>query len=267
MSKSDTVFSGAIPAMYDRYLGPMFTPYSDQLAARVGALATGAVLETAAGTGIVTALLAERLPQSVAITATDLNQPMLDFAAAKPGMQRVTFRQADAMQLPFPDASFDAVVCQFGVMFFPDKPRAHAEARRVLRPGGRYLFNVWDEISANPLIEAVEDSVAALYPARPPRFMTRTPFGYYDPPKIRADLRAGGFEDCTIEVISGEWRARSAADPAIGLTQGTPLRADIEAVDPTGLARATEAAINAVTETFGQAPVARTQALLITARK
>lgn len=267
MTSTDIVFAGSIPATYDRYLLPMFAPHAERIAARVGDLERGTVLETAAGTGIVTAILARTLPQAVAITATDLNQPMLDFAAAKPEMERVTFRQADAMQLPFPDASFDVVLCQFGVMFFPDKPAAHAEARRVLRPGGRYLFNVWGALAHNEMTQVVEDTLAALFPARPPRFMSRTPHAYHDPARIETDLRAGGFEQVTVEVISAEWRADSAADPAIGITQGTPLRADIEAAAAGGLAEATERATAALAERFGQKPVGRTQSLLATAVK
>lgn len=265
MSSTDTVFAGSIPALYDRYNHAKFQPHAAYVAARLAALTEGAVLEIAAGTGIVTAELVRTLPPQVAITATDLNAPMVDFAAAKPGMERVTWRQADAMSLPFPGASFDAVVCQFGVMFFPDKARAHAEAHRVLRPGGRYVFNVWDEITANEASHLIEETLATLYPARPPRFFSRTPMGYHDPVKIRADLRAGGFDDCTIEVASAEWRARSATDAAIGITQGTPLRAEIEAADPSGLSRATEAAAAALEARFGPVPVTRTRALLVTA--
>jgi SAM-dependent methyltransferase len=264
---SDAVFAGAIPATYDRYLGPMFAPHAEQMVARLPDLREGALLEIAAGTGIVTAMLARALPPAVAITASDLNQPMLDFAAAKPGLERVVWRQADAMQLPFPDESFDAVVCQFGVMFFPDKPRAHAEVRRVLRPGGRYLFNVWDVIATNEITLVIEERLAALYPERPPRFMSRTPYGYNDPRTIQEHLRAGAFMSGTIDIIRAEWRPPTPAEPAIGITQGTPLRAEIEEAQPGGLAAATEAATAALAERFGHNPVGRTQSLLVTTTK
>ena len=140
MTTGDSVFTGSIPALYDRHLGPMlFAPYAHDLAHRLVDMKAGSVLETAAGTGIVTQALAASLPSSVALVATDFNQAMIDFAAAKPGLERVSFRQADATKLPFGDASFDAVVCQFGVMFFPDRVAGYREARRVLKPGGRFV--------------------------------------------------------------------------------------------------------------------------------
>src|SRR6266851_4775897 len=152
VAQNDTVFAGSIPQFYDQKLGALlFAPYAADMAMRVRSLSSGRLLETAAGTGIVTRQLATHLPPDVEIVATDLNQPMLDYAAAQPGLQRVKWQQADALALPFPDASFDAVVCQFGVMFFPDRTKAYREARRVLRPGGHLVFNVWDRIEASPV--------------------------------------------------------------------------------------------------------------------
>jgi len=172
MPQTDAVFSGSIPAFYDRYLGPLlFEPYADDLARRLTDLTSGRVLETAAGTGIVTRMLVRALPGTVAIVATDLKQPMLDFAAAQAGVERVEWRQADALSLPFEGGSFDAVVCQFGVMFFPDKRAAHREARRVLKPGGRFVFSVWDRLEENELSQIVNDTIAALFPGDPPGFL------------------------------------------------------------------------------------------------
>ena len=269
MASTDATFSGAIAQFYDRYFGPpLFGPYGEDIARRLVGLSSGALLEVAAGTGIVTAVLARALPAGVAITATDLNQPMLDFAATKPGLHRVTWRQANAMALPFPDASFDAVICQFGVMFFPDRPRAHGEARRVLKPGGRYIFNVWDQLAHNPVFEIVHRAVAGLYPARPPGFIARTVCGYSDEVLIREDLRKGGFEACTVETLEKTWSASSSRDAAIGFCQGSPLRAEIEAADPDGPGRATEAAAAAIAAHFGGgSPDFSTHALLIEAEK
>jgi SAM-dependent methyltransferase len=178
---ADRVFGGSIPALYDRYLGPMiFAPYADDLAARLAGLRDGSLLETAAGTGVVTRALVSTLPRDVSIVATDLNQPMLDRASGQLASDRVTWRHADAQTLPFPDGMFDVVVCQFGVMFFPDKPRAFAEAARVLKPGGRFLFSVWDRIEENEFADVVVRAVAALYPQDPPMFLARTPHGHHD---------------------------------------------------------------------------------------
>src|SRR5690349_2607472 len=124
-SKPDTVFAGSIPELYETQLVPLiFEPYAADLARRVAALHPSRVLETAAGTGVVTRAMARLLPAHAELIATDLNQPMLDRAAAVGTERAVRWLQADAMRLPFDDASFDVVVCQFGVMFFPDK--AHA---------------------------------------------------------------------------------------------------------------------------------------------
>jgi len=165
MATSDSVFTGSIPALYDRHLGPLlFMPYAADLARRLADIKTGSVLETAAGTGIVTQALAAALPPAVELVATDLNQAMIDFAAAKPGMKRISFRQADATKLPFADASFDAVVCQYGVMFFPDRVAGYREARRVLKPGGRFLFNVWDSLAHNPVTAVVSTAWPPSFP-------------------------------------------------------------------------------------------------------
>ena len=231
-------------------------------------LSSGALLEVAAGTGIVTTILAQALPPEVAVTATDLNQPMLDFAATKPGLDRITWRQADAVALPFPDASFDAVVCQFGVMFFLDRQHAHAEAHRVLKPGGRYIFNVWDKLADNPVFEIVHRAVANLYPARPPGFIARTPCGYNDETVIRSDLQQGGFESCTITTVATTWSPSSARDPAIAFCQGSPLRAEIEAADPDGPVRATETAAAAIAAYLGgRSPDFKTRAVVVEATK
>src|SRR5260221_7926508 len=230
MQASDRLFAGSIPELYDSLLVPsIFDVCARDLAARVARLAPQQVLETAAGTGAVTAALVAQLPPQCAIVATDLNQPMLDRAATKPGLGgRVTFRQADALALPFEDRSFDAVVCQFGVMFFPDRIKGYAQARRVLKPGGRFLFNAWGEIGTSDFTKAVHDAVAALFPGNPPAFLARTPHGYHDVQKIRADVKAAGFGDISIETIDHVSKAPSPRQPAVAFCQGTPLPNEIE---------------------------------------
>src|SRR4030095_421696 len=132
------LYSGSVPALYDRYRGPVFfEPFAHDLADCVADLRSGNLLEIAAGTGVVTRVLARVLPETVSIIASDISQAMLDFAAAQPGLARISWRQADARPLPFDDSAFDAVLCQFGVMFFHDRLAGYREARRVLKPGGR----------------------------------------------------------------------------------------------------------------------------------
>jgi len=253
----DKVFAGSIPRLYDEYLVPLiFDPFAIDLAARVGACAPARVLEIAAGTGALTRRLATVLPADVALIATDLNQPMLDQAAASGTARPVEFRQADAMKLPFPDAAFDVVVCQFGAMFFPDKAQAYGEARRVLRPGGTFLFNVWDRIEDNVVTDVATAALATLFPDDPPRFMARTPHGYHDLAAIRRDLAAGGFTATPrTETLTATSRAASARIAAIALCQGTPLRSEIEARGADRLAEATDVAEAALARAFGAGPV------------
>src|SRR5215831_2312598 len=178
---SDKVFAGSVPKLYETYLVPLiFQSYAKDLARRAAERPVARVLEIAAGTGVVTRALAETLPASAAIVATDLNQAMLGQAAAVGTKRKVEWRQADAMQLPFGDAEFDAVVCQFGAMFFPDKAKAFAETRRVLKPGGEFVFNVWDRIEENEFADTILQALATVFPNDPPRFMARTPHGYHD---------------------------------------------------------------------------------------
>lgn len=265
--EADRVFQGSIPALYDRYLGPLiFAPYAADLAARLADLRHGSVLETAAGTGVVTRALAAALPQEVAIVATDLNQAMLDHAARELVSDRVTWRQADAQTLPFPDGTFDAVVCQFGAMFFPDKPRAFAAAARVLKPGGRFLLSVWDRIEENEFADVVVGAVAALYPDNPPMFLARTPHGHHDAAALEGLLRAAGFGATKVDSLTLESRAPDALAVAIGYCQGTPMRGEIEAQGAAALATATQVATDALTARYGPGPiVGRIRAHVITA--
>lgn len=249
------VFDGSIPGTYQQYMVPIFfRPYARDLAARLSARRPARVLETAAGTGAVTRELAAVLPGSTEIVATDLSAPMIEFAAAVPFSRTgrpVDFRPADALDLPFPDGSFDAVVCQFGAMFFPDRPRAFAEARRVLRPGGVLLFNVWDHIAANEFAATAASAVAALRPEDPPDFLSRVPYGYHDHVTISRDVAAGGFEAPRIETVDARSRAGAASDVAMAFCHGTPMRDEIESRPDLSLAEATDVVTNAVEERFG----------------
>jgi ubiquinone/menaquinone biosynthesis C-methylase UbiE len=253
---SDKVFAGSIPKLYDTYLVPLiFEPYAADLAKRLARLRPARVLEIAAGTGVVTRQLASALPASSSIVATDLNQAMLDQAAAAGMARPIEWRLADAMQLPFADGTFDAVVCQFGAMFFPDKPKAFAEARRVLRPGGFYLFNVWDRIEENEFADVVTAALASRFPDDPPRFMARTPHGYHDLKAIERDLASGGFKAPKLETLAERSRAASPRDVAIAYCQGTPLRNEIEAREASALDEATELAAEAIAKRFGRGAV------------
>ena len=267
---TDKVFSGSIPRLYEEYLVPLiFEPYAVDLAARAALRAATRVLEIAAGTGVVTRRLAAALPESVAIVATDLNPAMLDQAREVGTARAVEWRQADAMQLPFEDGAFDTVVCQFGAMFFPDKAQAFAEARRVLRPGGVFLFNVWDRIEENEFAATVTQALETVFPDDPPRFMARTPHGYHEVATIERDLRHGGFSaPADIVTVAARSRAASARIPAVAYCQGTPWRGEIEARDSSRLGEATDAAEQALVRRFGTGPVdAKIQAHVVTVQR
>ncbi|NUR25505.1 MAG: class I SAM-dependent methyltransferase [Catenulispora sp.] len=257
-SGTDKAFTGSIPALYDEHLVPMiFDPYAVDLAERLAARPVTAVLEIAAGTGVVTRRLASALPETVSITATDLNDQMLEVAAGIGTARPVQWQQADATRLPFAEGAFDAVVCQFGYMFPPDKAVAFSEARRVLRPGGALVFSVWDCIEENEFADVVTTALETLFPEDPPRFLARTPHGYHDLAQIMGDLRAGGF-DVTPEMISTltlPSRSASARTVAVAFCEGSPLRNEIEARDPARLGEATDVAQAAIARRFGPGPV------------
>jgi SAM-dependent methyltransferase len=253
--------------MYERYLVPLtFAPYAADLASRVAQRSPARVLEVAAGTGVVTRALASTLPEHAAIVATDLNQAMLDHAASLGAARPIEWRQADAQRLPFADAAFDAVVCQFGAMFFPDKAQAFAEARRVLRPGGVFLFSVWDRIEECEFEDTVTAALATVFPDDPPRFLARTPHGYYDKEAIARDLASGGFEaPPEIVTLAARSRADSPRIPAVAYCEGTILRNEIEARDPARLGEATDTVEHAIAQRFGAGAVdGKLQAHIIT---
>ena len=246
MTAADTVFAGSIPAIYDRYMVPLvFEPYARLVARRAAQLGPLRVLETAAGTGVVTRALSSAIPDAD-IIATDLNAPMLEQARQRISNPRVRFQAADAQALPFADASFDLVVCQFGIMFFPDKVCGNSEARRVLRQDGRYMLVIWDRVEHNLATMTAGRAVADLFPTDAGRFYERVPFRYHDVGQIEQDLLAAGFTDIEFETVELRSRAASARDAAIALVQGTPMRSDIEAIDPGRLAEATDVAEQAL---------------------
>lgn len=266
----DAAFVDSIPQVYERYLVPLiFEPYAIDLALRVTLKRPSRVLEIAAGTGVVTRQLARVLPPNVSIVATDLNQPMLDQAIAKGTIRPIEWRRADAMQLPFSDGAFDAVVCQFGAMFFPDKVQAFSEARRILRPGGVFIFNVWDGIDQNEFADTVTRSLEAVFPGDPPRFMARVPHGYHEPSDIAEDLALGKFARAPeFTTLPERSRAESPRIPALAYCQGTPLRSEIEARGASRLVEATDVATMALERQFGSGGVdGKIQALVVSVER
>jgi len=257
MVATDKSFAGSIPEIYDRLMVPLiFAPYAQDLAGRIAQVEPRDVLETAAGTGVLTRAIAARLSEQVRIVATDLNQPMLDLAATRqPPREGLAWQRADALALPFEDRTFGVVACQFGAMFFPDRIKGYGEARRVLKRGGRFFFNVWDRISENEIADVVTATLAALFPQDPPLFLARTPHGYHDVDRIRGELAAAGFTDIVVDSVDLRSKAASSRDAAVAYCQGTPLRNEIEARDPSRLEDATQAAAAALAGRFGEGPI------------
>ncbi|HVI28890.1 class I SAM-dependent methyltransferase [Hansschlegelia sp.] len=268
MAAADKAFTGSIAETYEEHLVPLiFQSYAWDMAERLRRIGPTDVLETAAGTGVVTRAIASVDPAPARLVVTDLNQAMLDVARSSLAKNaRIEWRQADALALPFRDDSFDAVVCQFGLMFFPDKAQGFREARRVLRQTGKFLFSVWDCLSANEFAAAVTEALAQMFPHDPPRFLPRTPHGYHDVDAIRRETLSAGFSDVEIDIVEGVSRCASSREAAIAYCQGTPLRNEILARDPSGLERATQHAAEALERRFGEGPIeGRIQAIVFAA--
>lgn len=237
MKEMELRFAGSVPEKYDELMVPLFFhPYAVELVCRARQVAPRRILETAAGTGVVTQALHEAFPEAH-LTATDLNSPMLEIARRRVASSDVRFVAANAQDLPFKDASFDLLVCQFGAMFFPDKVNGHREAHRVLRDGGTYLLAIWDRIERNPLSATAQHVLIEMFPDDPPLFMREGPFGYSDPLQIVGDVHAAGFGTVKLETVELRSRSRSARDAANALCHGTPMGVEVNERAPGSLDR------------------------------
>jgi len=269
MTEQHAAFVGSIPRNYDRYLGPLFFHgYADDLAARVAVSDGVRVLEVACGTGIVTERLAHRLQGRGSLVATDLNEAMLAHAQRRLGPRpNVEWRQADGTRLPFDAGSFDAVVCQFGLMFFPDKAAGVAEAFRILKSGGRYLFNVWDVIERNPAARITHETAASFFPVDPPGFY-RVPFSLHEPGGVTRFLEQAGFADIAWEYVETTGISPSAVEAATGLIEGNPIYDVIMQRRPEALSEIEAAVAAKVAAELGDHPVrCPMRALVFSARR
>lgn len=255
MSEQSSQFIGSIPENYDRGLGPhIFHDYAEDLARRAADIGPTDVLEIASGTGIVTRKLRDYLPSAARLVATDLNPPMLDVAQEKFDQgEKVEFKPADAVALPFEDSTFDLIVCQFGVMFFPNKPRAFSEAKRVLRSGGRYLFNVWGSLMENPYAEITQNVVTQFFPDDPPGFY-KVPFGYSDQSIVLSDMEAGGLKDLRCETITLNKEVADWELFAHGIVFGNPIIDEINSRNGVQAEEIEQAILSALRDRFDQEP-------------
>ena len=268
VDQADGVFAGSIPDIYDEYLVPLiFEQYAEDLAARTRALNPKSVLEVAAGSGVVPRAVAPVLEPGAEYVVTDLNVAMLERArSAQPDPSNITWRVADALDLPFEDNSFDLVLCQFGAMFYPDRVQGYREARRVLNGGGAFIFNMWDRIEENEFADEVTRSLAELYPDDPPQFLARTPHGHHETEVYRTELLNAGFGGVQVEAVDALSVAEDPKVPAIAYCTGTPLRSEIEARGGASLDEATAHGAEAIRTRFGEGPVkGRIRGYVITA--
>jgi len=256
MVNANAAFIGAIPENYDAYLGPLFFhQFADDIVERVSVFPGVSILETACGTGIVTERLLARLGGNGRLVATDLNEAMFLHArrrgVAGAGLE---WRQADAMALPFEAAAFDAVVCQFGLMFLPDKQQGLREALRVLKPGGQLLFNVWDALAANPIARIAHETIVAFFPENPPQFYS-VPFSLHDPAPIRGWLEGVGFAKVECHTLAKTGTSPAAVDAAHGLVEGNPVYAEIMNRRPEALGEIKQAVARRIAAELGDHPV------------
>ena len=268
MAGETSGYVGNVPQHYDQNLGPLlFSDYAADLARRIATLNPRRVLETAAGTGIVTRALRDALPANANLTATDLNAPMLDIAATKfRPSEAVEFRTADATALPFADSSFDAVVCQFGVMFFPDKDKSYREAIRVLATGGHYVFSIWDSHRHNPIGRIAHEVIGGFFPADPPQFQS-VPFAYRFEP-IKESLIDAGFASISATILRSQKKVADFAMLARGLVYGSPIIDQLQQRGGVDAERIVDAIVRNYRDAFGDEPaMIPRQAIVFSANK
>ena len=271
MASTHASFTGSIPEIYDAHLGPMLFEFpAKDLANRVKdkISAESKVLEVACGTGISTHYLREALPQNVHITATDLNPAMLDFAKNKhANLSGVTFEIADALSLPFDDQVFDAVICQFGIMFFPDKSKGLSEMARALKPGGILAFNVWDSMEQNRSVALAHETITSFFEIDPPQFLT-TPFGFYDIDHIKSLITQTGFTNIESHIVSETVEGLDATHIAKGFVEGNPGVIEINERATVEVSLVTKATADALEKAYGSSPLeVKFQEIVFTAIK
>lgn len=255
-------FSGSIPLNYERYLGPfLFEPYALDLVSRLQDKKYNDILEIACGTGRVTKHLAISVKHDT-ITATDLNPDMIAIAKERVADKKIKWMAADAMELPFDDNSFDLVVLQFGIMFFHDRSKGLSEAYRVLRPGGRLIFNTWDKTENVPAIYDGRKVIESYFEGDPPKFYS-IPFSMYDEKELKELPTNAGFKNVRVSLVKKEGYSPSSADLSRGIVEGNPIYFAIAERDPSLVDKIRNHVKKALTEKYGESVRVPLQAWII----
>ncbi|MEB3043802.1 class I SAM-dependent methyltransferase [Rhizobium mulingense] len=264
---SPTPFGEGVADLYQALLVPiLFEPYASEMAIVAERLKPVSVLEVAAGTGALTRALRARLDPAAEIVATDLSQAMIDVGAPSLTLSRTHWMHADAQNLPFAHAMFDLVICQFGVMFFPDRPKAYGEAKRVLRSGGGFLFSTWDALAANDFASCVDECLRRLFPSDPPDFFERLPYSYFDAGAIKAEVSSAGFEAVSCDRVTLTSVAATAHHVAAAFCKGSPLRGEIESRAPERMSEIVDEVAEQVASRYGANPCGDMSAFIVTGR-
>ncbi|ARM12000.1 MULTISPECIES: class I SAM-dependent methyltransferase [Rhizobium] len=267
LTTSPTRFGEGVADLYQALLVPLlFEPYASKLVIVAERLKPVSVLEVAAGTGALTRALRARLDPAAEIVATDLSQAMINVGAPSLTLSRTHWMHADAQNLPFAHAMFDLVICQFGVMFFPDKPKAYGEAKRVLRSGGHFLFSTWDSLAANDFARCVSECLTRLFPSDPPDFLERLPYAYFDPHTIKAQVSSAGFEAVSCDRVTLASVAATAHHVAAAFCKGSPLRGEIESRAPERMSEIVDEVAEQVASRYGANPRGGMSAFIVTGR-
>lgn len=262
-----STFVGDIPHNYEKFLGPMiFAEYAKDLAKRIRAPKEGIILEIASGTGLASRQIRNIISQKTKIIVTDLSEDMLDISRGKfRDSENIEFKVADALDLPFQNGAFDAIACQFSLMFFPDKLTALQEIARTLKPGGRFYFNIWDSLEFNHLIQTVNETIIKCFPGNHPRFFD-IPYGYYEIDQIKRLLFLSGFSDVDISILPRLSTADKARDVALGYILGTPVISEIESLNSKPIPKVLEAVEKSISQKFGNRSItAKMQAIVFSA--
>lgn len=256
MASSDTLDPNTMLSIRDRYFAPCsLSPFADDMARRLSRIRMGPLLEICADTGILTQAIASAMSAGLTIIATDPSADAIDHASIKPGMARIAWQLADPRALPFPDATFGIVTCHFGIATLTNRVQSIQEVRRVMKAGGRFVFNVPAHIRHNPVADCMQSAMNTLFPSDPPGFVAHTLHAYADNAAIDDDLTAAGFTDATYTTVELPCVAASARDIAVGYCLGTPLRSQIEARGPGEAEQVIRTAVAALEKRFGPGPI------------